>query len=111
MNVLSLFNGMSTGHTALENVGIKVNKYYSSEIKPHAIQLTQHHYPNTIQLGDVTKWKEWNIDYKSINLVLSGSPCQDLSIAGKQKGLKGERSGLFWVFIDILNHIKKLKMF
>ena len=108
MNVLSLFNGMSTGHTALDNVGIKVDKYYSSEIKPHAIQLTQHHYPDTIQLGDVTKWKEWDIDYKTINLVLSGSPCQDLSIAGKQKGLKGERSGLFWVFIDILNHIKKL---
>ena len=40
MNVLSLFNGMSTGHTALDNVGIKVGKYYSSEIKPAAIKLT-----------------------------------------------------------------------
>ena len=108
MNVLSLFNGMSTGHTALENVGIKVGKYYSSEIKPAAIKLTQHHYPDTIQLGDVTKWKEWDIDWESIDLVLSGSPCQDLSIAGKRKGLEGERSGLFWVFVDILNHIKEL---
>ena len=63
MNVLSLFNGMSTGHTALDNVGIKVDKYYSSEIKPAAIKLTQHHYPNTIQLGDVTKWKEWDIEW------------------------------------------------
>ena len=107
MNVLSLFNGMSTGHTALDNVGIKVGKYYSSEIKPAAIKLTQHHYPNTIQLGDVTKWKEWDIDWKSIDMVLSGSPCQDLSIAGKRKGLKGERSGLFWVFVDILNYIKE----
>ena len=53
MIVLSLFNGMSTGHTALDNVGIKVDKYYSSEIKAAAIKLTQHHYPNTIQLGDV----------------------------------------------------------
>lgn len=108
MNVLSLFNGMSTGHTALENVGIKVGKYYSSEIKTAAIKLTQHHYPNTIQLGDVTKWKEWDIDWKNIDMVLSGSPCQDLSIAGKRKGLEGERSGLFFVFIDILNHIKEL---
>ena len=108
MNVLSLFNGMSTGHTALDNVGIKVGKYYSSEIKPAAIKLTQHHYPDTIQLGDVTKWKEWDIDWKNIDMVLSGSPCQDLSIAGKQKGLEGERSSLFWVFIDILNHIKEL---
>tara|TARA_R100000808_G_C2148227_1_gene156347 strand:+ start:423 stop:1295 length:873 start_codon:yes stop_codon:yes gene_type:complete len=107
MNVLSLFNGMSTGHTALDNVGIKVNKYYSSEIKPAAIKLTQHHYPDTIQLGDVTKWKEWDINWEEIDMVLSGSPCQDLSIAGKRKGLKGERSGLFFTFIDILNHIKK----
>ena len=48
MNVLSLFNGMSTGQTALENIGIGINKYYSSEIKPFAIKLTQHHYPDTI---------------------------------------------------------------
>ena len=108
MNVLSLFNGMSTGHTALDNVGIKVDKYYSSEIKPAAIKLTQHHYPDTIQVGDVTKWKEWDIDWKNIDMVLSGSPCQDLSIAGKRKGLEGERSSLFWVFVDILNHIKEL---
>ena len=108
MIVLSLFNGMSTGHTALDNVGIKVEKYYSSEIKPAAIKLTQHHYPDTIQLGDVEKWKEWDIDWKSIDIVLSGSPCQDLSIAGKRKGLEGERSSLFWVFVDILNHIKEL---
>ena len=108
MIVLSLFNGMSTGHTALENVGIKVDKYYSSEIKPSAIKLTQHHYPDTIQLGDINNWKEWDIDWKEIDMVLSGSPCQDLSTAGKRKGLDGERSGLFWVFVDILNHIKEL---
>tara|TARA_Y100001963_G_scaffold33897_1_gene46987 strand:- start:654 stop:1817 length:1164 start_codon:yes stop_codon:yes gene_type:complete len=108
MIVLSLFNGMSTGHTALDNVGIKVDKYYSSEIKPSAIKLTQYHYPDTIQLGDITNWKEWNIEWKEIDMVLSGSPCQDLSIAGKRKGLEGERSGLFWIFVDILNHIKEL---
>jgi len=55
MNVVSLFNGMNTGRQALENIGIKVNKYYSSEIKPYAIKLTQHHFPDTIQVGDVTK--------------------------------------------------------
>ena len=108
MNVLSLFNGMNTGRQALENVGVKVNKYYSSEIKPYAIQLTQHHFPDTIQVGDVTKWKEWDIDWKSIDLVLSGSPCQDLSAAGKRAGINGSRSSLFFVFVDILEHIKKL---
>jgi DNA (cytosine-5)-methyltransferase 3A len=107
-NVVSLFNGMNTGRQALENVGIKVNKYYSSEIKPYAIQLTQHHFPDTIQVGDVTKWKEWDIDWKSIDLVLSGSPCQDLSAAGKRAGIHGKKSSLFFTFVDILNHCKSL---
>ena len=108
MNVVSLFNGMNTGRQALENVGIKVNKYYSSEIKPYAIELTQHHFPDTIQVGDVTKWKEWDIDWKSIDLILSGSPCQDLSAAGKRAGINGSKSSLFFVFVEILEHIKTL---
>jgi site-specific DNA-cytosine methylase len=108
MNVLSLFNGMNTGRQALENVGIKVNKYYSSEIKPYAIELTQHHFPDTIQVGDVTKWREWDIDWKSIDLVLSGSPCQDLSAAGKRAGINGKKSSLFFTFVEILEHIKSL---
>ncbi len=108
INVLSLFNGMSTGHTALDNLGIKVDKYYSSEIKKAAIELSQHHYPETIQLGDVNKWREWDIDWQSIDLLLSGSPCQDLSIAGSRAGLKGNRSSLFFVFTDILEHITKV---
>jgi DNA-cytosine methyltransferase len=108
MNVLSLFNGMNTGRQALENVDIKVNKYYSSEIKPYAIELTQYHFPDTIQVGDVTKWREWDIDWKSIDLVLSGSPCQDLSAAGKRAGINGSRSSLFFTFVEILEHIKLL---
>ncbi len=108
MNVLSLFNGMNTGRQALENVGIKVEKYYSSEIKPYAIELTQHHFPDTIQVGDVTKWREWDIDWKTIDLVLSGSPCQDLSAAGKRAGINGKKSSLFFTFVDILEHIKAL---
>jgi len=108
MIVLSLFNGMNTGRQALENVGIKVDKYYSSEIKPYAIELTQYHFPDTIQLGDVTKWREWDIDWKSIDLVLSGSPCQDLSAAGKRAGINGSRSSLFFTFVEILEHIKSL---
>jgi site-specific DNA-cytosine methylase len=108
MRVVSLFNGMNTGRQALENVGIKVEKYYSSEIKPYAIELTQHHFPDTIQFGDVTKWREWDIDWKSIDLVLSGSPCQDLSAAGKRAGINGKKSSLFFTFVDILNHIKSL---
>jgi site-specific DNA-cytosine methylase len=106
MNVVSLFNGMNTGRQSLENIGIKVNKYYSSEIKPYAIELTQHHFPDTIQVGDVTKWREWDIDWSSIDLILSGSPCQDLSAAGKRAGINGSKSSLFFVFVEILNYIK-----
>jgi site-specific DNA-cytosine methylase len=99
---------MNTGRQALENVGIKVDKYYSSEIKPYAIELTQHHFPDTIQVGDVTKWREWDIDWSKVDLILSGSPCQDLSAAGKRAGINGKKSSLFFVFVDILNHIKSL---
>jgi len=108
LNVISLFNGMNTGRQALENQGFKINKYYSSEIKPYAIELTQYHFPDTIQVGDVTKWRGWNIDWKSINIILSGSPCQDLSNAGGKAGIYGKKSSLFFVFIEILNHVKSL---
>lgn len=53
MNVLSLFDGISCGQVALSRAGIKVDKYYASEIDKHAIKVTQKNYPNTIQLGDV----------------------------------------------------------
>ena len=106
--VLSLFNGMNTLRQAMENVGIPVKKYYSSEIKPYAIKLTQHHFPDTIQLGDITKWREWDIDWSEITFIGSGSPCQDLSAAGRQNGINGSRSKLFFTFIEILNHCRKL---
>lgn len=108
INVISLFNGMNTLRQALENKGFKVGKYYSSEIKPYAIELTQHHFPDTLQVGDINNWKEWNIDWKTIDFIGSGSPCQDLSAAGNREGLNGEKSSLFFVFIEILNHVKKL---
>jgi DNA (cytosine-5)-methyltransferase 3A len=108
MIVVSLFNGMNTGRQALENCGYTIDKYYSSEIKPYAIELTQHHFPDTIQVGDVTKWKEWDIDWSKVDLVLSGSPCQDLSAAGKRAGINGSRSSLFFVFVEMLNHIRTL---
>jgi len=108
MNVISLFNGMGTLRQALHDMNIKVNKYYSSEIKPYAIELQQHHFPEVIQVGDINNWKEWDIDWKSIDFIGSGSPCQDLSAAGNRKGLNGNRSSLFFTFIEILEHVKKL---
>lgn len=108
LNVVSLFNGMGTLRQAFHNLNISVNKYYSSEIKPYANKLQQHHFPDVIQVGDITKWREWNIDWATINFIGSGSPCQDLSIAGKRAGIKGDRSSLFFTFIEILNYVKSL---
>jgi DNA (cytosine-5)-methyltransferase 3A len=105
MNVLSLFDGMSCGQQALERVGIKVDNYFASEIKKHAIQLTQHHYPNTKQLGDVTKIK--GADLPKIDLLIGGSPCQDFSSANKEKlGLEGLKSGLFYEYLRLLKECK-----
>ena len=106
MNVLSLFNGMSCGMMALEKLGVKVENYYSAEIDKYANQATQALFPETIQLGDVTKWREWDIDWSSINLVTGGFPCQAWSMAGKQLGDKDERGMLFWTMLDIMKHVK-----
>lgn len=101
INVLSLFDGMSCGQIALERAGIKVNKYFASEIKPHAIKVTQHNYPNTIQLGSVLDVKA--SDLPKIDLLIGGSPCQDFSSANKEKlGLQGEKSGLFYEYLRLL---------
>lgn len=107
MTILSLFDGISCGQVALNRAGINTKKYYASEIDKYAISTTQKNYPNTIQLGNIEEWKNWDIDFSSINMLIGGSPCQDLSIAGKMKGLSGVRSGLFYCYVDILNHIKK----
>lgn len=107
MDVLSLFDGMSGGQIALTNMGVKIDNYYASEIDKHAIAQTQLNFPNTKQLGGVTEWQTWNIDWSSINILFAGSPCQGFSFAGKQLAFDDPRSKLFFVFVDILNHIRK----
>lgn len=80
MNVLSLFDGISCGHVALDRANIKVDKYFASEIEKNAIKITQKNYPDTIQLGDVTKITNEQIDsIGNIDMVIGGSPCTDLS--------------------------------
>lgn len=108
MNVLSLFDGISAGQVALERAGIEVTNYYAAEIDKYAIKITMANYPDTIQLGDVTKWREWDIDWASIDLLIGGSPCQGFSFAGKQLAFDDPRSALFFVYVDILNHIKSV---
>ena len=108
MNVLSLFNGMGFGRMALDTLGLPVKKYYSSEIDKYANQATKALYPDVIQLGDVTKWREWDIDWSSIDLLIGGSPCQGFSSSGKKLSFDDPRSKLYFIFEDILNHITGL---
>ena len=133
MNVLALFDGHSGGQIALEVAGIPCAKYIASEIDKYARKVAETIYPKTISMGDVTKWREWNIDWASIDLLMGGSPCQGFSMAGKQAGttaiLNGEKvivdsrekylelkeqgaeflsqSYLFWEYILCLDHVKK----
>ena len=104
MKVLSLFDGMSCGMIALDRLGIKVDKYYASEIDKYAIQVSQANYPNIIQIGDVCDIKAE--DYQDIDLILAGSPCQGFSFAGKQLAFDDPRSALFFEFIRLLKEIK-----
>ena len=102
MNVLSLFDGMSCGQIALDRFGIKVDNYFASEIDKYAIEVTQHNYPNTKQLGSVTDVK--GLDLPKIDLLFGGSPCQSFSSTGNGKGFDG-KSGLFWEFSRILKEV------
>ena len=101
INVLSLFDGMSCGQIAIKNLGITVDNYFACEIDKHAIQVTQHNFPNTIQLGDVTKVSAK--DLPRIDLLIGGSPCQGFSFAGKQLAFDDPRSKLFFEFVRLKN--------
>lgn len=105
MNVLSLFDGMSCGQIALNNLGIKVENYFASEIKKHAIKCTLDNFPDTKHIGDVTKVKGQELP--KINLLIGGSPCQDFSRANSVRdGLKGMKSMLFYEYIRLLEETK-----
>lgn len=108
ITVLSLFDGISCGRIALERAGIKVKEYYASEIDQFAMQVSKKNYPTIIQLGDVTTWRKWDIDWANIDLLIGGSPCQGFSFAGKQLNFNDDRSKLFFEYVDILNHIKSM---
>ena len=82
MKILSLFDGISIARQAIENCGIEVEKYYASEVDKYAIQITQKNFPDTIQVGDIRELK--GEDFEDIDLIVGGSPCQDLSIANSQ---------------------------
>ena len=127
MNVLSLFDGIGCGRIALERAGIKVDKYYASEIDKNAIKVAKYNYPDIIEIGDIR-----NINCKdlpNIDLIIGGSPCTNFSSSGKRNGmitkdklildsldkyleLKEENcefdgySYLFWEYVRILKEVR-----
>lgn len=105
INVLSLFDGIGCARLAIENTkNLKINRYYFSEIDKNCIELNKKKFPNNIYLGDVSKI---NLDkLPKIDLLIGGSPCQDLSNAYKGNGLDGIRSSLFYKFVEIKNKLK-----
>ena len=105
INVLSLFDGISCGHIALDKAGIPINKYYASEIDKYAIKVTNKNYPDTINLGDVTT-VSGELFTEKIDLLIGGSPCQGFSQAGKMKNFDDPRSKLFWEYVRILQEVK-----
>ena len=104
LRVLSLFDGMSCGQLALQRLGIEVSTYYASEIDKYAIEVCQANFPETIQVGDVCNLK--GKDFKNIDIIFAGSPCQGFSRAGKGLAFDDPRSALFFEFIRLLKEVK-----
>lgn len=110
MKVLSLFDGISCGRVALERIGITPSVYYASEIEKSAIAITQHNWPDTIQLGDVRNVtqlvRNGGLKVGDIDLLIGGSPCQGFSKAGKNKGFDDPRSRLLFDYLEIKTLLK-----
>ena len=106
LTVLSLCDGIATGRLALEKAGLEVAQYFASEIDKNAIHVAKNNYPDIIQLGDVNKIN-FEIFTGNIDLLIGGTPCQDLSIAMQnRKGLKGSKSSLFFKFVEALEIVQ-----
>ena len=120
LTVLSLCDGISTGQEVLKELGIQVDTYYASEIEKSAISVTQYHFPNTIQIGDICKIKykngvlytengEYNVP--KVDLILSGTPCVSFSVAGKKENMNGLSGKLFYEFVRILKEVNPTYFF
>lgn len=108
VNVLSLFDGCGMAWQSIKNAGIKINNCYSSEIDKNAIKVLSDNHPEVVHVGNVNEWRNWGIDWTSIDLLVGGSPCQGFSNAGKGENFEDERSKLFFVFKEIKEHLLKV---
>jgi DNA-cytosine methyltransferase len=104
MKVLSLFDGMSCGRVAFDRANININRYFASEIDKYAIKVSKHNWKDIEYIGDINKLNPY--DFKDVDFIIGGSPCQGLSFAGKKEGLDDIRSNLFFEFVRFVKIIK-----
>lgn len=104
INIFSAFDGLGLSGLAVRNVFGGDFKYYASEVEPYLMDFTRREFPNIIHLGDIKRVVATDMD--QIDYFICSSPCQDLSPAGKRKGISGERSGLFWEALRLRDEIK-----
>ena len=109
ITVLSLYDGIACAMQALQELGIKVYRYYASEVDKSSISIARKNHPNIVELGDITQWRHWEIDWNEIDLLIGGSPCQGFTFAGKRLKLNDERSKLILYYFQILEHIEKVR--
>jgi DNA-cytosine methyltransferase len=108
INILSLFDGHSTGRLVCQRAGIEVDKYFASEIDENAIQISKNNFDDIIRLGDITKIdKEIIMKLPKIDLLIGGSPCQGFSRNGACLNFEDDRSKLFFEYVRILNIIRE----
>jgi DNA (cytosine-5)-methyltransferase 1 len=103
VNYLSVCSGIEAATVAWHDMGWKPVGF--SEIEKFPSQLLQHHYPHVTNYGDMTKFKEWNIN-EPVNLLVGGTPCQSFSVAGLRKGLEDPRGNLMLIYLGIADHFK-----
>ena len=103
VNYLSVCSGIEAATVAWHDMGWKPIGF--SEIEKFPSQLLQHHYPHVTNYGDMTKFKEWNIN-DTVGLLVGGTPCQSFSVAGLRKGLEDPRGNLMLTYLGIANHFK-----
>ena len=103
MNYLSVCSGIEAATVAWHELGWKPVGF--SEIEKFPSQLLQHHYPHVTNYGDMTNYKEWNLN-ESIGLLVGGTPCQSFSVAGLRKGLEDPRGNLMLTYLGIAEKFK-----
>jgi DNA (cytosine-5)-methyltransferase 1 len=102
MKYLSVCSGIEAASVAWHPLGWEAVGY--SEIEKFPSSVLEHHYPNVPNFGDMTKFKEWNLD--TVNLLVGGTPCQSFSVAGLRKGLEDPRGNLALTYCGILDHFR-----